>query len=125
MTTDSPRPAPLDPESAQRLIGAILLRGRLRALGLALIWRMASAGERRALARAGFGPEPVAIDDVEDLLEDLIRESVEEPADTHGALGLGDLDVILEGLDAGDERYRLLEAMRDRLIAESRCGRTR
>lgn len=125
MTAETARPGPLDHESAQRLIGAILLRGRLRPLGLALVWRMASAGERRALARAGFGTEPVAIEDVEDLLEELIRDSVEESDDARGALGLGDLDVILEGLDAEDERYRLLEAMRDRLIAESRCGEAR
>lgn len=122
MTADTPRATPLDLESAQRLIGAILLRGRLRPLGLALVWRMASTAERRTLTRAGFGPEPIALEDVEDLLEELIRDAVEEPAEAQGALGLGDLDVILEGLDTEDERYRLLEAMRDRLIAESRCG---
>ena len=122
MTADTPRATPLDLESAQRLIGAILLRGRLRPLGLALVWRMASTAERLTLTRAGFGPEPIALEDVEDLLEELIRDAVEEPAEAQGALGLGDLDVILEGLDTEDERYRLLEAMRDRLIAESRCG---
>lgn len=112
---------PTDAESAKKLIGAILLRGRLRALGLALVWRMATAGEKRTLARAGFGPEPVSLPDVEDLVEELILESI-DPAPAEEPLGLGDLHVILDGLQPDDDGYRLLEAMRERLVAASRCS---
>ncbi len=114
----SPTPETTDEsEDLQRLIGRILLRGRLRPLGLAMVWRMASKKEQKQIRRAGLAQEPVDIALVQDVLEELIIESTEMPEEARGRLGAGDLEILLEGLDADDDRYALLQAMQDKLIA--------
>lgn len=124
--TESPMPTDIP-----RIVGNILLRGRLRSIGIRLVWSMASKKEKKLLKANGIGPEEIDLSDLQDVIEEMIAESIEisqegvaHPSfkkgsyDTQNGPSLGDLDIILEGLDEDDEAYSILRCFQKKLIQQ-------